>query len=72
MTLLYGHQFNKLDLYRHVKMCLFQTNWKQGTVHRISLHPQLSTLVYREYVVRREQQGEVRRELYFQFFTLIQ
>lgn len=70
MTLLYGLQFNKLDLYRHVKMCLFQTNWKQGTVHRISLHPQLSTLVYREYVVRREQQGEVRREPYFQFFTL--
>ena len=70
MTLLYGHQFNKLALYHHVKMCLFQTNWKQGTVHRISLHPQLSTLVYREYVVRREQQGEVRRELYFQFFTL--
>ena len=72
MTLLYGHQFNKLALYHHVKMCLFQTNWKQGTVHRISLHPQLSTLVYREYVVRREQQGEVRRELHFQFFTQIQ
>lgn len=72
MTLLYGHQFNRLALYHHVKMCLFQTNWKQGTVLRISLHPQLSTLVYREYVARREQQGEVRRELHFQFFTQIQ
>ena len=60
MILLSGRQSNKLALFRHVKMCPSPTKQKLRTAHKTYWPRLLSTLVFRESVVRRGLLEEVR------------
>jgi len=60
MTLPFGRQSNKLVLFHHVKTYLSLTRQKLRTAHKTYWPRLLSTLVFKEFVERKELLEEVR------------